>query len=130
MGGATWAIRRGRVDPPGSPGLAALAASAAAERSLATSLVMMPSFGHSRVLQAACNGLLHEATRGRDASARIMPKSPDIGRLLRLDVGGRPRKDERVQGGALVSTQPLVLVADDEPRITKLVSIALQAEGF
>jgi two-component system KDP operon response regulator KdpE len=29
-----------------------------------------------------------------------------------------------------VSTQPLVLVADDEPRITKLVSIALQAEGF
>jgi two-component system, OmpR family, KDP operon response regulator KdpE len=32
--------------------------------------------------------------------------------------------------GGLLSTQPLVLVADDEPRITKLVSIALQAEGF
>jgi two-component system, OmpR family, KDP operon response regulator KdpE len=30
----------------------------------------------------------------------------------------------------LVSTQPLVLVADDEPRITKLVSIALGEEGF
>jgi two-component system, OmpR family, KDP operon response regulator KdpE len=29
-----------------------------------------------------------------------------------------------------VSTQPLVLVADDEPRITKLVSMALAAEGF
>jgi DNA-binding response OmpR family regulator len=29
-----------------------------------------------------------------------------------------------------VSTQPLVLVADDEPRITKLVSIALTEEGF
>jgi two-component system KDP operon response regulator KdpE len=29
-----------------------------------------------------------------------------------------------------VSTQPLVLVADDEPRITKLVSLALNAEGF
>jgi len=29
-----------------------------------------------------------------------------------------------------VSTQPLVLVADDEPRITKLVSIALGEEGF
>jgi two-component system KDP operon response regulator KdpE len=29
-----------------------------------------------------------------------------------------------------VSTQPLVLVADDEPRITKLVSMALNAEGF
>jgi two-component system KDP operon response regulator KdpE len=29
-----------------------------------------------------------------------------------------------------VSTQPLILVADDEPRITKLVSIALSEEGF
>jgi len=29
-----------------------------------------------------------------------------------------------------LSTQPLVLVADDEPRITKLVSIALAEEGF
>jgi len=29
-----------------------------------------------------------------------------------------------------VSTQPLLLVADDEPRITKLVSMALSEEGF
>jgi two-component system KDP operon response regulator KdpE len=29
-----------------------------------------------------------------------------------------------------MGTQPLVLVADDEPRITKLVSLALSAEGF
>jgi DNA-binding NtrC family response regulator len=29
-----------------------------------------------------------------------------------------------------VSTQPLVFVADDEQRITKLVSIALTDEGF
>jgi two-component system, OmpR family, KDP operon response regulator KdpE len=29
-----------------------------------------------------------------------------------------------------MSTQPLVLVADDEPRITKLVSMALSDEGF
>ena len=29
-----------------------------------------------------------------------------------------------------MSTQPLVLVADDEPRITKLVSLALRDEGF
>ncbi|MFL5672732.1 MAG: response regulator, partial [Chloroflexota bacterium] len=29
-----------------------------------------------------------------------------------------------------MSTQPLILVADDEPRITKLVSIALGEEGF
>jgi two-component system, OmpR family, KDP operon response regulator KdpE len=29
-----------------------------------------------------------------------------------------------------LSTQPLVLVADDEPRITKLVAIALSEEGF
>jgi DNA-binding response OmpR family regulator len=33
-------------------------------------------------------------------------------------------------GGPIVSTQPLVLVADDEPRITKLVAIALSEEGF
>jgi two-component system KDP operon response regulator KdpE len=33
------------------------------------------------------------------------------------------------KGGAL-GTQPLVLVADDEPRITKLVSLALNSEGF
>jgi len=31
---------------------------------------------------------------------------------------------------ARMSTQPLVLVADDEPRITKLVSLALGEEGF
>jgi two-component system KDP operon response regulator KdpE len=29
-----------------------------------------------------------------------------------------------------LGTQPLVLVADDEPRITKLVSLALSSEGF
>src|SRR5947208_15376436 len=33
-------------------------------------------------------------------------------------------------GRSIVSTQPLVLVADDEPRITKLVAIALSEEGF
>jgi two-component system, OmpR family, KDP operon response regulator KdpE len=29
-----------------------------------------------------------------------------------------------------VSTQPLVLIADDEPRITKLVALALREDGF
>src|SRR6185312_14678416 len=43
-------------------------------------------------------------------------------RCMTIDHGSHP-------GGA-VSTQPLVLVADDEPRITKLVSIALGEEGF
>src|SRR5437870_13585687 len=38
--------------------------------------------------------------------------------------GHRPARE------ALMSTQPLVLVADDEPRITKLVAIALSEEGF
>src|SRR3712207_7840096 len=33
-------------------------------------------------------------------------------------------------GRKQMSTQPLVLVADDEPRITKLVAIALSEEGF
>src|SRR6266496_698032 len=36
----------------------------------------------------------------------------------------RPAREVRM------STQPLVLVADDEPRITKLVAIALSEEGF
>ncbi len=34
------------------------------------------------------------------------------------------------EGAWQLSTQPLVLVADDEPRITKLVSLALAGEGF
>jgi two-component system KDP operon response regulator KdpE len=38
--------------------------------------------------------------------------------------GSQPRQEVDM------STKPLVLVADDEPRITKLVSIALQEEGF
>src|SRR5437016_3646892 len=44
-----------------------------------------------------------------------------------------PRIRHRATSGAgrwIVSTQPLVLVADDEPRITKLVAIALSEEGF
>jgi two-component system KDP operon response regulator KdpE len=36
----------------------------------------------------------------------------------------------RSQERCCVGPQPLVLVADDEPRITKLVSIALSEEGF
>src|SRR6185436_15694656 len=45
---------------------------------------------------------------------------------------GTPMHDHRswIHPGGAVSTQPLVLVADDEPRITKLVSIALGEEGF
>src|SRR5262245_1324796 len=39
-------------------------------------------------------------------------------------------KTNRPARGVFVSTQPLVLVADDEPRITKLVAIALSEEGF
>jgi two-component system KDP operon response regulator KdpE len=44
------------------------------------------------------------------------------------DMGLRP--GERQKGTSRVGTQPLVLVADDEPRITKLVSMALSDEGF
>jgi two-component system KDP operon response regulator KdpE len=40
--------------------------------------------------------------------------------------GDRPARTREMT----VSTQPLVLVADDEPRITKLVAIALRDEGF
>jgi two-component system KDP operon response regulator KdpE len=45
------------------------------------------------------------------------------------DVPGRVRHHV-IDQEVIVSTQPLVLVADDEPRITKLVSIALGEEGF
>lgn len=49
-----------------------------------------------------------------------LPRSlGDRGTILR----GRPN-------GEAMSSAPLVLVADDEPRITKLVSIALSEEGF
>ena len=43
-----------------------------------------------------------------------------------MEVVDRPVRTREVT----VSTQPLVLVADDEPRITKLVAIALRDEGF
>ena len=46
------------------------------------------------------------------------------------DVTLRVEPVTMAHGGADLSTQPLVLVADDEPRITKLVSIALGEEGF
>ena len=58
---------------------------------------------------------------------------------MRLDGRARAPHDERgaklARAGSIpeevdMSTKPLVLVADDEPRITKLVSIALQEEGF
>ena len=42
----------------------------------------------------------------------------------------RARPVSRPETEMIVSTQPLILVADDEPRITKLVSIALSEEGF
>jgi two-component system KDP operon response regulator KdpE len=65
---------------------------------------------------------------------RICKVAPDTAR--------RPMRDHRTRRDALAAapilwlyggvmgTQPLVLVADDEPRITKLVSIALGEEGF
>ena len=44
---------------------------------------------------------------------------------------GINRSPRGVAGGSQpVSTEPLVLVADDEKRITKLVSMALTDEGF
>ena len=40
------------------------------------------------------------------------------------------RAHNGVPGGLLLNNQPLVLVADDEPRITKLVALTLHDEGF
>ena len=36
----------------------------------------------------------------------------------------------RAHGGTVMNTQPLVLVADDEPRITRLVAMSLADDGF
>src|SRR3954447_13186354 len=49
---------------------------------------------------------------------------------FRLKMHGQAAQTQLSSGRNHVSTQPLVLVADDEPRITKLVSIALAEEGF
>jgi two-component system KDP operon response regulator KdpE len=48
-----------------------------------------------------------------------------------MDIAPRlARAGSQLRQEVEMSTKPLVLVADDEPRITKLVSIALQEEGF
>ena len=54
----------------------------------------------------------------------------DCSRARTDDESGRVRHHVISYQEVTVSTQPLVLVADDEPRITKLVSIALGEEGF
>ncbi|MBA2720176.1 MAG: response regulator transcription factor [Chloroflexi bacterium] len=58
-----------------------------------------------------------------DASGGARPGATDT---TNPSPSGHPIPQER----CCVGTQPLVLVADDEPRITKLVSIALSEEGF
>jgi two-component system KDP operon response regulator KdpE len=55
--------------------------------------------------------------------ASIWPPTPFSGTMSE---GERPVRTREVT----MSTQPLVLVADDEPRITKLVAIALRDESF
>src|SRR5215212_3610958 len=91
-------------------------------------------------LKRFCNVGLVLAVRGREhppgqsAPAGNDPAKPRI--LIRPPIKaatGRNRhhsKHHDRQERCCVGTQPLVLVADDEPRITKLVSIALSEEGF
>src|SRR5207245_243533 len=64
--------------------------------------------------------------------ARTSPaRRRTAGRVRAPVVSSLTRTQPRVaEGGGAVGSQPLVLVADDEPRITKLVSIALSEEGF
>ena len=44
--------------------------------------------------------------------------------------GALPGPRQRAHGGTVMNTQPLVLVADDEPRITRLVAMSLADDGF
>jgi two-component system, OmpR family, KDP operon response regulator KdpE len=62
----------------------------------------------------------------RTRSGHVRPILVMMGADAAAESGAAPRATEE---GAL-STQPLVLIADDEPRITKLVSVALTGEGF
>jgi two-component system KDP operon response regulator KdpE len=78
----------------------------------------------------------------RPARGALAPGSPSTtgpqrcgnhgGRVVWGHAPGEPQAwaGPRACGGAALNIQPLVLVADDEPRITKLVSIALSEEGF
>jgi two-component system KDP operon response regulator KdpE len=86
-------------------------------------------------LQRFCKVLSRSQDRSREAPIRTI--HPDHGRqAVAIQVAG-PVDDPLAAVAQtprmrkpFVGTQPLVLVADDEPRITKLVSIALAEEGF
>ena len=90
------------------------------------------SRGRSRRVAASTATLLQRRTGSR--------RRPPPGRRLRPCCRATTERPTRPRCASAspchrprrcgVSTQPLVLVADDEPRITKLVSIALGEEGF
>src|SRR6476646_5914970 len=68
---------------------------------------------------------------GLDRKASATSRTPPTGHAIppvTQDAPGAPLS--RPERRRCVSTQPLVLVADDEPRITKLVSLTLGEEGF
>jgi two-component system, OmpR family, KDP operon response regulator KdpE len=86
------------------------------------------------VAPAGCN---ENATRMQCPWGRTGRVEAETAQQIRLvtDGGHRTRltatdRHTPGYGRSTVSTQPLVLVADDEPRITKLVAIALSEEGF
>ncbi len=71
------------------------------------------------------------ATARDDGSGAGSPDDPFTpGRTAPADLQTPAHWTCAIPQEAPVSTQPLVLVADDEPRITKLVAIALSEEGF
>ena len=86
-------------------------------------------------LSSGCDATVTDAMRLQRVLQTTAATVPPIGRCSRSadaradDVPGRVRHHV-IDQEVTVSTQPLVLVADDEPRITKLVSIALGEEGF
>src|SRR6476660_9486638 len=70
--------------------------------------------------------------QSQDGGARVSDATP-LQQLLQNGDHSRDGRNRMLSGTTrqiTVSTQPLILVADDEPRITKLVSIALGEEGF
>jgi two-component system KDP operon response regulator KdpE len=79
-------------------------------------------------VQRFCNvgGDRAERRRPHSPTPRVRDGSPDLWSKRRTVTIKAIIAKQR----CCVGTQPLVLVADDEPRITKLVSIALSEEGF
>jgi DNA-binding response OmpR family regulator len=82
--------------------------------------------------RSACSPVANRLKCGRDRPAVELQGVCKVDDNPALEV--QPRRwtsiVRGIHSGGIVNTHPLVLVADDEPRITKLVALTLHDEGF